>query len=286
MAFFIRCATLQIGTLKYTMNDGFYFEFEVPFYDSEQLPTATFTVNNLNATTRANIKKNQVIILNAGYEDDMGVLFVGQVASVSHKQSGVEWQTKLTATAALNQWLNAQINKTYVEGSKAEDIVRDLLEIFGLEVGVFELVENIVYPRGRVCCGKLKDVLTDIVVNECKSRLLIRSNQIIINNPADGITKGYLLSPSSGLLMSSDDLDATNIASQQTSKDSQEKKAADAKTWKRQCLLNYRLGPGDQIQIQSKSLTGRFLVVSGKHKGSPTGAWTTEIEFKIAGQEV
>ena len=131
-----------------------------------------------------------------------------------------------------------------------------------------------------------RQVLTDIVVNECKSRLLIRSNQIIINNPADGITKGYLLSPSSGLLMSSDDLDATNIASQQTSKDSQEKKAADAKTWKRQCLLNYRLGPGDQIQIQSKSLTGRFLVVSGKHKGSPTGAWTTEIEFKIAGQEV
>lgn len=282
MAFFIRSSTLQIGPLKYSMNDGFYFEFEVPFYDSDQLATASFTVNNLSATSRAGIQKNQVVILNAGYEDDMGVIFVGQVSGVSHKQSGVEWQTKITATAALNQWLNTYINKTYMENSKAEDIVRDLLNVFGLEVGVFQLVENVVYPRGRVCCGRLKDVLTEIVVNECKSRLLIRSNQIIINNPADGVTKGYLLTPQSGLLMASDDSDNTDITSPQTAGASAEEKAAEEKTWKRQCLLNYRLGPGDQIQIQSGNLNGKYQIVSGKHKGSPTGNWITEIEFKIS----
>ena len=57
MAFFIRSSTLQIGPLKYSMNDGFYFEFEVPFYDSDQLATASFTVNNLSATSRAGIQK-------------------------------------------------------------------------------------------------------------------------------------------------------------------------------------------------------------------------------------
>lgn len=282
MAFFIRSATLQVGPLKYSMNDGFYFDFEVPFHDSDQLTTATFSVYNLSATSRAGIQKNQVVILNAGYEDDMGVIFVGQVANVSHKQNGVDWQTKITATAAMSQWLNTQINKTYLENSKAEDIVRDLLNIFGLEVGIFQLVENMVYPRGRVCVGKLKDVLTEIVVNECKSRLLIRSNQIMINNPADGITKGYLLTPQSGLLMSSDDSDITAITSAQTSGADAEKKAQEEKTWKRQCLLNYRLGPGDVVQIQSRELNGRFLIVGGKHKGTPTGNWLTEIEFKVA----
>ena len=283
MAFFIRSATIQIGALKYSMMDGFYFEFEVPFYDSDQLATASFTVNNLSATSRAGIQKKQPVILNAGYEDDMGVLFVGQVASVSHKQNGVEWQTKITATAALEQWLNTQINKTYLENSRAEDIVRDLLNIFGLEIGACQLVENIVYPRGKVCCGKLKDILTEIVVNECKSRFLIRANQIIINNPADGVTLGYLLTPESGLLMSSDDSDATDIASPQTAGASAEEKAAEEKTWKRQCLLNYRLGPGDIVQIQSRTLTGRYQIVSGKHKGTPTGTWLTEIEVKLAG---
>jgi len=283
MAFFLRSATLQVGPMKYSMDDGFYFDFDVPFYDSEQLATASFTVNNLSEPSRLGIRRDQVVILNAGYEDDVGVLFVGQVAACSHKQSGVEWQTKITATAVLDQWLNAQVNKTYSENSKAEDIVRDLLDIFGLEVGAYQLVENLTYPRGRVCSGKLKDILTEIVVNECRSRLLIRANQVIINNPADGVMKGYLLTPESGLLMHSDDLDTTGISPGQTARAEGEEKAAEEKTWKRKCLLNYRLGPGDQIQVRSGDLNGKFLVVSGRHKGSPTGAWTTEIEFKISG---
>ena len=48
MAFFLRSAVLQIGPLKYNMDDGFYFEFEVPFYDSDQLVTASFTVDEFN----------------------------------------------------------------------------------------------------------------------------------------------------------------------------------------------------------------------------------------------
>ena len=283
MAFFLRSAMLQIGPLKYNMDDGFYFDFEVPFYDSDQLVTASFTVNNLSATSRAGIQKNQVVILNAGYEDDVGVLFVGQVASCRHVQQGVEWVTKITATAALDQWLNTQINKTYAENCKAEDIVRDLLNIFGLEIGVFQLVENVTYPRGRVCSGKLKDILTEIVVNECKSRLLIRTNQIIINNPADGVNKGYLLTPETGLLFTAADSDVTTVESTQTKGADAEKKAAEQKTWKRTCLLNYRMGPGDIVQIQSRDLNGMFQIVSGTHKGSPTGTWNTEIEFKVAG---
>ena len=283
MAFFLRSATLQIGPLKYNMNDGFYFDFEVPFYDSDQLITASFTVYNLNPTSRQGIVKNQVVILNAGYEDDEGVLFVGQVASCSHKQNGVEWQTKITATAALDQWLNKKVNKTYVEGTTAEAIVRDLLNMFALEIGVFQLAENVVYPRGRVCSGKLKDVLQEIVTRECKSRLLIRANQVIINNPADGVNKGYLLTPASGLLFQSDDSDVTTVEAPQNKGASAETKAAAKKTWKRTCLLNYRLGPGDIVQIQSRDLNGKYQIISGVHKGSPTGTWTTEIEFKVAG---
>lgn len=96
------------------------------------------------------------------------------------------------------------------------------------------------------------------------------------------MTKGYLLTPDSGLLMSSDDSDTTATASQQTAGASAEEKKAAEKTWKRQCLLNYRLAPGDLVQIQSKDLNGKYIIVSGKHKGSPTGNWLTEIEFKLA----
>ena len=44
MRFFIRSATIQIGANQYSMDNGFYFEFEIPFKDSEELQTVTFKV--------------------------------------------------------------------------------------------------------------------------------------------------------------------------------------------------------------------------------------------------
>jgi hypothetical protein len=97
------------------------------------------------------------------------------------------------------------------------------------------------------------------------------------------VNKGYLLTPDTGLLFQSDDSDTTTVETPQTKTATSEEKAAEEKTWKRQCLLNYRMGPGDLIQIQSRDLNGKYLIISGKHKGTPTGNWLTEIEVKAAG---
>ena len=176
MDFWLRSATLQIGGNRYSMDD-LAFDFEVPFEDSDELTTATVNAYNLSANTRNSIKKGDPVIINAGYEGDLGVIFVGQVSGLSHKHSSTEWTTKITATEALDQWLTAQVNKTYTKSIKAKAMVQDLLNIFGIEVGTFELAIDKEYPRGRVCKGKLKDVLKEIVVSDCKSRFLIRAGE-------------------------------------------------------------------------------------------------------------
>ena len=66
MAFWIREATLVIGNKKYTLGE-LDFKFSIPFDDSDEPPVATVTVTNLSANTRAGIKKNDPVILNAGY---------------------------------------------------------------------------------------------------------------------------------------------------------------------------------------------------------------------------
>lgn len=279
MRFFIRSATIQIGANQYSMDNGFFFEFEIPFKDSEELQTVVFKVYNLSEATRSNIQKGTPIILNAGYEGDVGTIFVGAVSAASSEKNGMDWVTEISATTALQEWIGKNINKTYLPGTTAKNIILDLLTIFGLEVGQFELVESMVYPRGRVCQGKLKDILKQIVVTECKSRLLIRNNQIHINNPEKGINMGYLLTPETGLLASGGDSDRMVIAMDE--QDPKAKKEEKGKTIKRKCLLNHRIGPGDIVQIQSQSLNGTYMVVSGTHKGSPTGDWYTEMELKI-----
>ena len=67
MSFWMREASLQIGSKKYSM-DNLYFEFEVPFEDSDTIQTAKFKAYNLSESTRKGIERGDVIILNAGYE--------------------------------------------------------------------------------------------------------------------------------------------------------------------------------------------------------------------------
>ena len=162
MRFWKRAATLQIGSNRYDMANLF-FTFEVPFEDSEELGSATIKAYNLSPATRSGIKKGQVVILNAGYEGDVGTIFTGKVSRMSSKKEGTEWITTITASEALEEWLSSEVNKTYAAGSKASTIVNDLLNIFGLEVGTMELAVDKEYPRGKVCKGKVKNLVTEIV---------------------------------------------------------------------------------------------------------------------------
>lgn len=277
MNFWKRAATLQIGPRRYDMA-GLYFEFDVPFRDSEALGMATITVHNLAESTRNSIQQGTPVILNAGYEGDVGVIFTGKASRVMHKQSGTEWITTITAAEALEEWLSYEVNKTYAAGSRASAIVQDLLNLFGLEVGTVELVVDKDYPRGKVCQGKVKNVLTEIVTLDCKSRFLIRNGTVTISDPDKGLDMGYVLSAATGLLRATDETADTEITTNQTTIGT--KTDVQEPTYTRRCLLNYHLGPADAVQIRSSSLNGRYLVTAGRHKGSPSGDWVTEIEVK------
>ena len=278
MSFWIRDANLTIGHNKYTLG-GLNFSFEIPFEDSDEPPVATVTVTNLSANTRANIKKNDPVVLNAGYEGDVGCILIGKVTGLKHKQSGTDWTSTITVLPCSDEILGKMINKTYAENIKASAIVRDLLNIFGVEVAKCELSLDKSYPRGRVCRGNLKQVLTEIVVTECKSRFIIRATgQIYITKADDGINNGVTLTTATGLLRSDEEKVPipveTELNSQKTGTDRDEDLIS------RSCLLNYRIATAEVVRIQSADLNGKFVVVKGKHKGGRTGDWKTTIEVK------
>ena len=141
-----------------------------------------------------------------------------------------------------------------------------------------ELVEDKTYPRGRVCKGKVKDVLKEIITLDCKSRFLIRNGTVIISDPAAGQDMGYELSASTGLLRADTETSDTETTTNQTTQSKGEK----TPTYTRRCLLNYHLNPADVITIKSQTLNGKYLLVAGSHKGKPDGDWITEIEVKPA----
>lgn len=272
---------MQIGGAIYQMDD-FFFEFEVPFDDTTTVQTATVKIHNLSAATRNSIKKDQPMIINAGYEGDIGSIFVGKISACSHQHSGTEWITSVSAMSAMEEWLNSKVSKSYKQGTTAQEIVSDLLNILGVEIGEFSLKENKVYDRGKVCSGKVKDCLKSIVVDDCKSRFLIRNDTVVINDPSKGIQNGILLTPESGLIISGQEKQDTIIATGADSQKSSSEKDDEGKTFSRDCLLNYHIGPSEQIVVRSETLNGTFIVIKGKHTGSPKGKWITSMELKPA----
>lgn len=277
MTFWDRAATLQIGPKLYNLSN-LYFTFDVPFVDSEELNTAKITAHNLSKATRSEIKRGMVVIVNAGYAGDLGCIFVGKVSRCVSKQQGTEWLTTITAATALDEWLTSEVNKTYAAGSKASAILKDLLNIFGVEIGTFELVVDKEYPRGKVCKGKVKDIVREIATLDCKSRFLIRNGTIIINDPTKGQNMGYLLSAATGLLKATDEMEDTEPVTNQTTID--DGGEAEEQTYTRRCLLNYHLAAANVVTIQERILNGAFLIKAGRHIGNPTGDWVTEIEVK------
>lgn len=278
MSFWMRSGTLQVGPFKYSL-DELAFEFSIPFEDSEQLSVAELTIYNLSEATRSSIQKNHPVIINAGYEDDIGVLFVGKVSEKTSVHQGLEWITKIKATEAMSEWLSKKVCKTYKEGIDALRIIKDLLGIFGMEVAKVELAVNKVYSRGKVCNGPVRELLKSIVTSDCKSVLLVRHSQIIIRDPSKGTKLGVLLSPGTGLLMSNaQEADKTDIVAPQDTQKTQEERAAGGKRFTRECLLNYRIGPGDIVKIRDQKLNGDFIVKKGVHAGSRRGDWKTTLE--------
>ena len=278
MAFWIRAATLVIGHNKYSL-ENMDFSFEIPFEDTDEPPVATIKVTNLAASTRAGIKRNDPVILNAGYEGDVGCLLVGKVVGLTHKQSNVDWVSTFTVQPCADEILGSRINKTYAKNTKASVIIRDLLNIFGVEVAKCELSKDKVYPRGRVCRGKMKQVLTEIIVNECKSRFIIRATgQIYIAAANGAINNGVVLTSATGLLRS----DEEKVTIPLETKENSQKKGKDREDdWiSRSCILNYRIATAEQVKIQSKDLNGKFVVKEGKHSGSRTGKWETSMKLE------
>lgn len=271
MLYWKRAASLVLGGQKYDFDD-FNFSFKAIQEDRPTIGQCEVSIYNLAENTRNAIKKGDPCILNAGYEDNIGSVFVGQIMEIKNEKKDLDWVTKISAIDAMSEWMGAWINKTYRGPISASDVLTDVLGVFGLEVHTKELVKDVVYPRQKLCQGKIKDVIREIAVVDCKSRFIVKNGQIVINDPRDGVNQGYLLSAETGMLYAK-----TKEALQSVDNDnrpdiqSQEEKEETAPETEITSLLNHNIGCADTIQVESEAMNGEFTVVTVTHEGETKG---------------
>lgn len=244
---------------------GFRVLFSVEKTAAEQPNKAHIEITNLSESTASYLLNGDMkrIVLQAGYEDNYGVIFDGNIISATRTIDGTESTTVIDAGDGDNAYSFAVTNQTISGGYSSKDIANTIASTMsergtrGIEAS--GIGDEIKYPRGRTMFGASRDYAR-MVAKSSQCQWSIQDGQVVFckqNAAREGVI-AFVLTPESGL-----------IGSPVSDKDGV---AAIA-------CLNPQLKIYDPLQIESRFVKGTYKILSVKHTGDTHGnTWQTEVK--------
>lgn len=182
---------------KITYNE-IDINFKITFTNDKNSNVCEVNLYNLSMTTINNIKKGAYIKIKAGYEDFNGYIFTGKIDDVSTEENKGDRITTLNCTPDATSWNNEFVNKSWSRGTKAKDIVEQIVQMVGWSIGMLE-IKDLQYNGGKVFRKLARSCLEEIAKDT--NSLLYFNNGIIYMYPANKIfKKTIVLSPLNGLI--------------------------------------------------------------------------------------
>jgi hypothetical protein len=227
------------------------------------------SIFNLSDDSINKFTSGQSIILNAGYEDNIGTILDGVIenAALDRSSSVVDRELKIKVIEATSQYYYKKISKTYAANSTSESIIRDVLGSVGITPNVLVLSDPQTYQLGFNAQGTILEVIKRLV-NDSNSRIITRDSSINIVPAWDG--KNYLGDNDIGYIVSAD----TGLISIAPINDN----TTPAK-WDVKILLNHAVSVYSILQIKSQVFNGMAIVCDGSHScDGPTGTFITEVQ--------
>jgi hypothetical protein len=244
-----------VKTGNVTLNrDDLTIEFDVPFDDDMEPNESQITIYNLSKNTINQLKRNQHLTLDAGYKQDHGVLLSGYISKVENVNERTDIKTTIYVLDTKPFDTKKTVKKSYKKGIKASQIMRDLIASFGLKVAVLKLPKDKVYTKGYTVNGEIIEQLNNIA-KDCGASVYINKGQVYIRSLKEGDDTRFILSSDTGLIGSPEPFE-------------EEIDGKIIKGYKVKCLLQYRLTTASIVEIQSKTVKGKFRVRKGRHYSS------------------
>lgn len=228
-------------------------DFDIPFSDSEEPDIAEINLYNLSDSTIASIESKGYVYVNAGYRNlnNRGNILTGKLEDLFTSWEGPDKVIKILASDGGDLWRNVKVNKTYAVGSKASYIMRDLANLMGYEVADISPKNDIEYKLGKTVVGRVEKELRQLV-KDTNSKLYINKNRIYIRDKEKGTETGFKLNYKSGLIGSPEKI-------------IEEVDGVEVVKYKVTMLLNPLVATDSLIEVESRSLNGRFRVEEGRH---------------------
>lgn len=281
--YFEQLQTVTEFTVNPDDGNGHQIEFDVKRDLRGSPNTCDLVLTNLADEARQSFIGAPVkVVLEAGYTDDLRLLFTGDVRYASNEHEGTEWRTKLQLADGGRAFANAKINRSYAKGTPIGTIVRDLAKAFGVPINSLASVDNDLKTRissGDVLQGPVSDELTRVLAPfDLEWSFQHGVLQVI---KSDGVKPGTIrvISEESGMIGAPEMTPPKIIAAPKHVGRSTGRAKPRVPKLKLKHELYPEVSPGEKIQVISRSMNGLFRVDVVKHKGDFFGNdWITEIE--------
>ena len=257
MTAFKRAIEIHIGNKVFSADD-FEITFDVPFDDNSEQNESKIEIFNLSPTTINSFKKNEKIILNAGYRDSSGMILSGKISRKETDLKDVDQATTIYVIDSTDRWSGATVSKTYKKNIKASQVIADLAKVINLPI-VIQLPKDITYPKGFIADGKYMDVFKQLA-KDTGSVAYVNKGKLYIRSGKAGDNSRLILNSNTGLIGFPEPFEEDGL-----------------KGYKVKCLLNHRITVASLIQLDSILAKGTFRVKKGKHVYSGT-TYYTEVE--------
>lgn len=264
---FGRAYRLTVGTTRIDASAGAGTGLRIGFCierDEKRTPNnAEIRVYNLNRDHREAIAKTETVsvLLEAGYVDDLGVIFQGDLrtARTHHEPPGRTYITTVTGGDGEAAIRTARINRTFKAGTTVAEVLRGLGAAMGVGAGNVQAAAAALsgtLPRARTFSGLCADELEGF----CRTQGLrwsIQDMALQVRTEGQPIVPGtgYLLRRDSGLIGQPE----VTI------------EKGKGKVVSFTALLRPDIIPGSAVRLESEAFEGNLVCTQTVHRGDSEG---------------
>jgi len=224
-------------------------EFDLPFSESSAANVGEVRIYNLTDRTIQTLQQGAPVVVQAGYEGDVGTVFLGKATEITTSWEGVDKVTKVVIGDGSAEWMTTRVNRTWRQGVRASEVARDIIGLLGLRVGRIQLPDDVRYPAGKAFSTSAKAALEEIAA-DTGAKLHITHEAVYLVPPGNWQRVGVFLSAETGLI--------------ESPQPSTQRPGA----YRIRTLLQHRITTDAMVEIESRTARGQFRVVEGRHRSN------------------
>ncbi len=286
MTAFQRAYRLTVGSIQMDALAGadglnaFRIAFSIERDIKRHPNNAEIQVYNLTPSNRAALAKlaSVRVRLEAGYVDDVGILFDGELRSARTTKEATEFITRVTGGDGDSKCRSARINKTFSKGTPIGTVLNELGKALGVGPGNLKDFTGATLANGSktlnrslTLSGAVFDEL-EHVTRSCGLQWSIQDSALQIREAGlpVGDRQGPLLRLDSGLIGT---VEVETVAKAEPGFAAGSTKVTGV------CLLRGDLIPGVPFRVESEGFTGNLVCTATVHRGDSHSVDSWGIEW-------